>query len=266
MNRKWVEEKNKERREKTLAMKKRIADEIKTSEFLSDNEKKLYLKNLDENLLRLKLDLGFLHLNEDLSTEKNFDCKTWASSLPIQEYEYLLDYPNYFDRFLDSELIECDGDIIITDPCYIMRNGFNEDWRKCVCGENMEVLGFTRYLTKDTIYGDWSCTTYDTDTNQVIGQFCADAGLVSVFLLDEILKYNPDYKDHIENKWTATWIKNFKGTVQIVVTRSEGVYSETTEYHNEGDVWKDYSVEVVGHGVNKETGKPINFIGCQTGF
>lgn len=30
-----------------------------------------------------------------------------------------------------------------------------------------------------------------------IGGFCADAGMVAVFLLDEVLKYNPNFDYHI---------------------------------------------------------------------
>lgn len=33
-----------------------------------------------------------------------------------------------------------------------------------------------------------------------------------------------------------------------------------------GDYWEDYVLEVVGHGINKVTGKPINFVGKQTGL
>ena len=81
------------------------------------------------------------------------------------------------------------GDIIITDPCYICKNG---DWSKCGYGDNMGRLGIKNYICRDTIYGDWSCTTFNSDTKEPIGEFCADAGLVAVFLLDEVLKYNPD--------------------------------------------------------------------------
>ena len=54
------------------------------------------------------------------------------------------------------------GDIIITDPCYIMRskNELSEDdWSFCEYGSYMEKLGIKHYLTSDTEYGDWSCTT-----------------------------------------------------------------------------------------------------------
>ena len=136
----------------------------------------------------------------------------------------------------------------------------------CGCGENMEVLGIRNYMTRDTLYGDWGCTVYNTDMEEEIGAFCADAGLVSVFLLDEVLKYNPDFDYHKEKDWTTTLIPDFKGTVQFVVEHQEGVYEDTTEYHKAGDRWEDYSVHVVGHGINKKTGEPINFRSTQTGL
>jgi hypothetical protein len=90
------------------------------------------------------------------------------------------------------------GDIIITDPCYIIRENskseipepnyqdfigndksgteaekwrkyyqaiekwksHNDHWSMCECGSNMEILGIKNYLTKSTEYGDWSCTTF----------------------------------------------------------------------------------------------------------
>lgn len=93
-----------------------------------------------------------------------------------------------------------------------------------------------------------------------------DAGLVSVFLLDEVLKYNPEFDYHLNYKWMVTWIKDFKGTVEFVVKHIEGYYEEDTDYWKKGDYWEDYVLEVVGHGINKVTGKPINFVGKQTGL
>lgn len=186
-----------------------------------------------------------------------------------KNYETIFNLQNTgYGRYLDSDKVEFDGDIIITDPCYVIRHddSYSDDWEKCGYGSDMESLGINHYMTRDTIYGDWSCTTFDTDTNKPIGQFCADAGLVSVFLLDEVLKYNPDFNYHIERPWTTTLIKNFNGSVQFIVRRIEGEYKEDTEYWSAGDKWVDYSVEVVGHGVDKVTGKPINFVGKQTGL
>ena len=60
--------------------------------------------------------------------------------------------------------------------------------------------------------------------------------------------------------------KDFKGTVEFVVKHIEGYYEEDTDYWKKGDYWEDYVLEVVGHGINKVTGKPINFVGKQTGL
>lgn len=120
-----------------------------------------------------------------------------------------------------------DGDIIITDPCYIIRNenGITKnDWHYCEYGEYMERLGIKNYLTHDTIYGDWGCTVFDSDTKKPLGRFCADAGLVSVFLLHEVLAYNPNFNYHLERPWTTTIIPDFKGTIQIEVVRETGTY------------------------------------------
>lgn len=255
---------------------------------------------------------------KEIAGEDIVTFETAIKELEIDKYYSRLQYPEAYSckRYLDSEPVEFDGDIIITDPCYIMKKRdestrpkwddfhpykiiydypdydektktskmFSEnmskldkadaiwqkenpdDWDVCNYGSNMEAIGIHNYMTRDTLYGDWSCTTFNSDTQKEIGEFCADAGLVSVFLLDEVLKYNPDFDYHKEKSWTTTLIKNFKGTVQFVVVYTEGVYEESTEYHKKGEKWEDYSVEVVGHGINKETGEPINFVGKQTGF
>lgn len=96
-----------------------------------------------------------------------------------------------------------------------------DDWEKCDCGQNMEELGIKTYLSNSTIYGDWSCKTFEIKSKKVLGQFCADAGMVAVFLLDEVLKYNPDFDYHINREWTTTLIKDFDGEVEIEIIDNE---------------------------------------------
>ncbi len=156
------------------------------------------------------------------------------------------------------------GDIIITDPCYILKRdcngqGSDKDWEDCDYGRNMEVLGIRNYICRDTLYGDWSCTTFNSDTKEPIGSFCADAGLVAVFLLDEVLKYNPNFDYHIERPWTTTWIKDFDGEVNFKIVHTDGVYEEDTQWHHKGEKWEDDVVKVVGTG-------NVNFITSQTEF
>lgn len=181
-----------------------------------------------------------------------------------------------------------DGDIIITDPCYITKKrddssapkwkdyfgttdyrgkshkeletlGFFEkhkryedayqqwdrenpdDWKVCGYGYDMSALGLNTWLADSTIYGDWSCTTFNVDTKEAIGRFCADSGQVGVFLLDEVLKYNPNFDCHIDRPHTTTLIKDFHGEVEL----------RTNEDNTE--------VVVVGSG-------NINFVGRHTGL
>lgn len=130
-----------------------------------------------------------------------------------------------------------------------------DDWEYCDYGERMDLLGFTNYLTDSTIYGDWSCTVFkkNPQRDRKIGRFCADSGMVGVFLLDEVLKYNPEFNYHETKPWTCTVIKDFHGEVMLKLTskKENRVYSELN--------MEDDSVTVVGRG-------NINFVGMQTGL
>ena len=92
----------------------------------------------------------------------------------------------------------------------------------------MEKLGITNYLVSDTLYGDWSCATLKGIKGakclpKKIGEFCADAGMVAVFVLDEVLAYNPGFDYHLTKPHTTTLITNFTGNVNIV-TENDEVY------------------------------------------
>ena len=131
------------------------------------------------------------------------------------------------------------GDIIITDPCYIDTED-NKLWDgkdvDIFSGSGLHKMGFTNYIWEDTLYGDWSCTTFEIkpgsskkstdrltkdDIKGSLGQFCADAGLVGVFLLDEVLKFNPKFDYHKERDWTTTLIKDFDGDIVYEVNGDE---------------------------------------------
>lgn len=157
--------------------------------------------------------------------------------------------------------MEFDGDIIITDPCYILK----DDDTSADLGR-LSKIGIPTSISRDTLYGDWSCTVFDDDTHEQLGQFCADAGMVAVMLLEEVLHYNPSFDYHINRPWTTTLIKNFKGTVQFVIVHETGEYEEDTQWWKKGDKWEDDAVVVVGDGVNKDTGETISFVGLQTGL
>lgn len=269
MTQEWADRKNKEQeariaevREKVVAFINALpqaSDQIKTA--LIDGLKKEEQSNYPYFYAWKWRVLDYFDDMEDWD-------KQFAFMNIFEEYDKVLSWRGAYNRYVDSEPKHFSGDIIITDPGYIIPDEKfkRDDWHKCDCGREMEVLGIHNYMTRDTLYGDWSCTTYNMDTKEPIGSFCADAGLVSVFHLDEVLAYNPQYENELSKKWTVTLIRDFEGEVQFVVKMETGQYDYDTKWWKVGDVWEDYVVQVIGRGVNKKTGEPINFITSQTGL
>lgn len=305
MNREWVEQKEAER-EKLIAEKRQfVIDKINACDRLNEDQKKKLcrkVKSYEKNIYDTA-NTFWLKLAKMLDDDQLDLCwmNEFIKDIKLEDYIMSLHGRGWYRyQCLDSDIVEFDGDIIITDPCYIIKHrdestrpkwsdymrldtyqgmtkkqmeeaGYYEDyaklqeaerqweeenpddWDVCECGYNMGALGLKTYMSRSTIYGDWSCSTYNSDTKERIGRFCADAGQVAVFDLNEVLEYNPEYDDHTEKPWCVTAIKDFKGTVQFVVEIED-------EEHN------DYAVRVVGRGVNKITGEPLNFITSQTGF
>jgi len=170
------------------------------------------------------------------------------------------------------------GDIIITDPCYIIKKYKDDkrpdiytnkilknlgsvpftkytteqmeeykkleklqekwdlehpdDWEVCGYGDNMEKLGITTYLTSSTEYGDWSCTTYEEGTKKKLGNFCADAGLVSVFLLEEVLKYNPDFHTGLYALVAWFFFNYFADNTLLPIVHQSGFVDFKFCFHN----------------------------------
>ena len=148
----------------------------------------------------------------------------------------------------DSKSVHFSGDIIITDPCYLMnKKSDRDDWEFCNCGYELNKLGFTKYLQRDTIIGDWSCTVFDIkDNSKIYGHFCADSGEVCVVLAEEAFNYYPDFeKEYLEDRdWCATIIKDFEGDIYFRIDEDKFMY--------EGKECIDYNVKVVLEGVNKK--------------
>ena len=155
--------------------------------------------------------------------------------------------------------MEFNGDIIITDPCYIEVEG------------DRYTLQDVRGIWNSTLYGDWSChvwkaSNYDECTgDNVIGEFCADSGLVCVAYYDDVKKRRPDIDEWVKkHNWCATVIKNFNGVVKMIAFEGEYTYQDDWEVdkpygHKKGEKFTDTVLELFGIG-------NINWIGAQTGY
>ena len=110
------------------------------------------------------------------------------------------------------------GDIIITDPMYIIPYDKEADWHTCEYGENLEALGITTYIThdrgdcagQDLLDGD----LFEQGIIKVKGSFGHDSCMVSVMLLSEVLAYNPKVMDQLYPGNYAL-IKQFDGEVTV---------------------------------------------------
>lgn len=272
MDKKFVEEMNRKLEQDLKETKQKMQDLLEEltaiKYFVKDKSENQYIIATLKNLYR------------DFKNEKKFLCTTGIHIImfnskvikpdivkKLQELQKLIEGNcdifvfnpvNYYNHLLDSKPVYFEGDIVITDPCYFVKD---KDWRKCDAGYELDKLGFTTFMTRDTLYGDWSCTVYNADNpDEKLGEYCADAGLVTVALLDDIRKHNPSFeKDYLEKRnWCAACIKDFKGVVQFVVKRETYTYKGKEE--------ESFYVEVVGSGVNMDTNEPINFVTSQTGL
>ncbi len=133
--------------------------------------------------------------------------------------------------------VRFDGDIIITDPTYAVESKIWTTEADIYSGYGLDSVFGDDYIFGDTIYGDWSCTVYGVGSRNpqkfisqyqastgnlirglpVLGNFCADAGLVGVFYADRSRKI----KSIPRHCWTR--IDDFHGTVQRYVV-GQSVY------------------------------------------
>ena len=279
MNKEWVLEQQNNANIMKDEMQKEIREALGKLEILDDDDIESFLSQISESIclgfntpvfmwpdkVYLKYKDLYFNSHDDKATAvlalEAFRFKVDEVLKQIDFHKLMeLEHTNY-SRYIDSEPTYFDGDIIITDPCYVLKH---DDWNGYE--ENFEHIGIKQSMARDTLYGDWSCTTYNSDTGEVLGEFCADAGMVSVLSLDEILRYNPKFDYHTTKPWTTTLIRDFKGSVQFVIKESKWTLDEDTSYGKAGDEFTDYYVEVVGKGINKKTGEQLNFVGKQTGL
>lgn len=151
-------------------------------------------------------------LNKILSLSDNsyiFPLDKNMIDISIKEYKQKLEDAEKYSM----RTVHFNNGIVITDPCYIVKD--RDERELCDNYENMKALGFKEdSLVHDTLYGDWSCTTLNSDTNEVLGHFCANSGTVCVFSFQDVLNYNPEFFDELEkHPHIATVLKDFLGDV-----------------------------------------------------
>lgn len=151
-------------------------------------------------------------------------------------------------HFKDSEPVVFDGDVLITDPYYFIKE---KDWEKSRHGKNLSRFGIINFMTRDTLTltRDWACTVTDPDTGDLYGASETYSRQVCIADLAQVLAYNPDYKPGSVFRKGCV-LKGFKGTIQVIVSSTDG---------QDGTIYGDFQIRIIGDGVHKETGKPFRF-------
>ena len=102
---------------------------------------------------------------------------------------------------------------MITDPGYVAKDA--EDWKRCGCGDHMEKLGFSTVLSALVTEGEEDLGAVNPATGAYYGTFVTDFGVASAFLLEEILRYDPEFDEHLESPENVLWLRDFDGEVTV---------------------------------------------------
>lgn len=131
--------------------------------------------------------------------------------------------------------MQADNDtLIITDPCYLMKE---EHWQQyCSMEFSENPIGLDNYLRQyhnfgeviaaDTGYGDWSNQVFTLDDSQtVLGNFTADAGMVVVCTASDLENYGYDKKQFLElvERGCIAVIPNYSGDITLEYHIKDGL-------------------------------------------
>lgn len=133
-----------------------------------------------------------------------------------------------------QEMVADNDTLVITDPCYIMPD---EHWEHFLDMEFTPTpIGLANYLRQyhnfgevvadDTGVGDWSNEVYDIQSNETLGSFCADAGMVICCTASDLKNYGADF-DKIKSlaeRGCATIIENYSGHINFCYEENETGY------------------------------------------
>lgn len=118
-----------------------------------------------------------------------------------------------YERDLSGRCRQFDGDIVITDPTYLVKEP--GDWEKCHYGDALDALGISTYLTFP--HGDCGGSVLiNPDTDEILGEFASDSCQISVVLLSELLSYDADALKRVHPS-CYTIIQDFHGSVKAEV-------------------------------------------------
>ena len=245
---------NNETRERLIELNKEELVVLRERVKCFDNHEKR--KKLNRRYDEINRELGDIIYFEEIEHDAYYtipEIKETLEEMAGLEHEYYIlknreeekkcPQPKPESREEVVESFDVDGDIIITDPCYID-----------------EFINPSH--SRSTLYGDWGCSVWSFDPSiekapkkgeKPFGEFCADSGQVCVTVLGSYARKK--IEGWLKGReWCATIIDGFKGKVE---------YVEVVEYSAYDGEWAEgRSLRVRGIGV--KNGKPYGFLTAQT--
>lgn len=71
---------------------------------------------------------------------------------------------------------------------------------------------------KNKLYEEYKQYKEQFDAEHTLGSFCADAGMVCVVYLEDVLKFNPNFEEWAKtHSWCVTIIEDFDGDIEYEV-------------------------------------------------
>lgn len=126
--------------------------------------------------------------------------------------------------------------IIITDPCYLVSddNSWIDFINEKISWEDIFQDWKGDYEISDTGVGDGEWSIKDLNTGEILGTYTADAGMIGIFLEEDILHNAKDSLEKLSKKCYCR-IPNFTGSCYIDYI-SEDIDSNEQGAYGNGNV------------------------------
>lgn len=124
------------------------------------------------------------------------------------------------------------GSIVITDPVNIIPAN-QLSWFFQKPNEFPTILGFTNYHCYTVGVYDSNNTEHIVlgERNERLGNFNTKSNMLGIFLLDEVIRFQPTFDYHIFEPWNTFWIENFDGEIVLVKNKQYlDVYGKGNKY------------------------------------
>lgn len=159
----------------------------------------------------------FLELQHSLSIKymiAHADVHSSFSGIDLSQIQRSLDpdmnrniKDTYTSKYLDSEAIHYDGDILICDPFILMDKTAQQTCKSM--------------LTHDTLTKPQTYFAAKNDSNSVFGSVKITTGHICVVLMQDLWDITVNDILHRMDVWDYIYIKQFHGTIQCIITKED---------------------------------------------